>query len=80
MSNQGNGRSYGNNSQGNHWCTRGESAAPGGAYHYSNSNGSYYYQNSNGSTYYNSGNGYAKYTAPSGSSSGSKGSSYYYKY
>lgn len=36
--------SYGNNSQGNHWCSRGPSEASGGSYHYSNSNGSYYYQ------------------------------------
>jgi hypothetical protein len=56
--------SYGHNSQGNHWCTRGESTASGGAYHYSNTNGSYYYQNSNGSTYYNSGKGQAVYTPP----------------
>ncbi|GJJ76417.1 hypothetical protein EMPS_08776 [Entomortierella parvispora] len=65
-----NAHSYGNNSQGNHWCTRGSSTAPGGAYHYSNSDGSYYYQNSNGSTYYNSGNGYSRYTPPAGNGGG----------
>ena len=59
-------QSHGHNSAGNHYCTRGDSAASGGAYHYSNTNGSYYYQNSNGSTYYNSGNGHSVYTPPSG--------------
>ncbi|KAK3807961.1 MAG: hypothetical protein JOS17DRAFT_822577 [Linnemannia elongata] len=61
--------STGNNSQGNHYCNRGESTASGGSYHYSNANGSYYYQNSNGSTYYSNPNtGYSKYTPPSGNS------------
>jgi hypothetical protein len=48
------GSQYGNgtNSAGNHYCTRGESTAQGGAYHYSNANGSYYYQNANSSNYY----------------------------
>ena len=61
----GGGQSHGHNSQGNHYCTRGDSTASGGAYHYSNNNGSYYYQNSNGSTYYNNGQGQANYTPPS---------------
>ncbi|KAG0209996.1 hypothetical protein BGX28_009775 [Mortierella sp. GBA30] len=62
-------RYSGNNSQGNHYCNRGDSAAPGGSYHYSNNNGSYYYQNSNGSTYYNNPNtGYVKYTPPQSNS------------
>ena len=61
---QGDTGSYGVNSQGNHYCTRGDSEASGGAYHYSNTDGSYYYQNSNGSTYYNSGTGHSTYTAP----------------
>ena len=60
----GGARDSGTNSQGNHYCTRGDSTASGGAYHYSNTNGSYYYQNNNGSTYYNDGAGSAKYTAP----------------
>ncbi|KAF9999051.1 hypothetical protein BGZ79_007326 [Entomortierella chlamydospora] len=61
----------GTNSQGNHYCNRGESTAPGGSYHYSNTNGSYYYQNSNGSTYYSNPNtGYKSYT-PSSSNSNS---------
>ncbi|KAI8851257.1 calcium-activated chloride channel-domain-containing protein [Chytridium lagenaria] len=55
----------GTNSQGNHFCARGEGSASGGSYHYSNSNGSYYYQNSNGSTYYKSAGGEATYTRPS---------------
>ena len=38
LSNSG---SNGHNSQGNHYCTRGESTASGGAYHYSNTNGSF---------------------------------------
>ena len=46
------GSQHGTNSAGNHYCTRGESSASGGAYHYSNTNGSYYYQNASGSTYY----------------------------
>ncbi|KAF9175283.1 hypothetical protein BGX20_006970 [Mortierella sp. AD010] len=63
------------NSQGNHYCNRGESTAPGGSYHYSNTNGSYYYQNSNGSTYYcNPNTGYKSYT-PSSSNSNSNGGS-----
>lgn len=62
----GNGEySYGTNSQGNHYCTRGPSAGQGGAYHYSNTSGSYYYQNQDESSYYNDSQGYAKYTAPS---------------
>jgi len=64
-----NTNTYGANSEGNHWCTRGSSTAPGGAYHYSNTNGSYYYQNPNGSTYDNSGTGYSSYTPPSGNGS-----------
>ena len=58
-------RTCGTNSQGNRWCTLGDSTASGGAYRYSNTNGSYYYQNPNGSTYYNDGNGSAIYTRPS---------------
>ncbi|KAI7823644.1 hypothetical protein BC939DRAFT_451570 [Gamsiella multidivaricata] len=70
-------RNSGTNSQGNHYCNRGESAAPGGSYHYSNTNGSYYYQNTSGSTYYNNPNtGYVKYTPPSQSSSNSGNSGY----
>ncbi|KAF9352912.1 hypothetical protein BGX26_009304 [Mortierella sp. AD094] len=66
----------GTNSQGNHYCNRGESTAPGGSYHYSNTNGSYYYQNSNGSTYYSNPNtGYKSYTPPGQSRSSSNGGS-----
>jgi len=61
------GHSSGTNSAGNHYCTRGDSKASGGAYHYSNSNGSYYYQNTNGSTYYsNPSTGFSKYTSSTG--------------
>ncbi|KAF9087233.1 hypothetical protein BGX23_008283 [Mortierella sp. AD031] len=77
-SNNNNVQYSGHNSQGNHYCNRGDSAAPGGSYHYSNTNGSYYYQNSNGSTYYNNPNtGYAKYTPPSGNSGNSGNSGGY---
>ncbi|KAG0306682.1 hypothetical protein BGZ97_000653 [Linnemannia gamsii] len=75
--------SSGHNSQGNHYCNRGDSTASGGSYHYSNTNGSYYYQNSNGSTYYSNPNtGYSKYTPPSGNSNnyGSGNSGYGRKY
>ena len=65
QSSSSSGGSYGHNSQGNHYCTRGDSTASGGAYHYSNTDGSYYYQNNNGSTYYNNGAGNAVYTPPS---------------
>ncbi|KIZ06483.1 hypothetical protein MNEG_1464 [Monoraphidium neglectum] len=57
--------SEGVNSQGNYYQHRGEGAAPGGSYYYSNNNGSYYYQNPNGSTYHGLGEGRGGvYTAP----------------
>ncbi|KAF9116093.1 hypothetical protein BGX27_004891 [Mortierella sp. AM989] len=75
-------RNSGTNGQGNHYCNRGDSTAPGGSYHYSNNNGSYYYQNSNGSTYYNNpSTGYVKYTPsnqPSYNSNSNSGQGGYY--
>ncbi|KAK9670741.1 hypothetical protein K7432_017542 [Basidiobolus ranarum] len=77
MSGRNNQYYSGTNSQGHHYCHRGDSTAPGGNYHYSNSDGSYYYQNANGSTYYASPNtGTAWYSPPSGGSSGSSDKSY----
>ncbi|KZP22534.1 hypothetical protein FIBSPDRAFT_786901 [Athelia psychrophila] len=62
----------GSNDQGNHYCTREDSAGNSG-YHYSNNDGSYYYSNTDGSNYYNSGSGYAQYTSPSGQQNKSYG-------
>lgn len=46
-------KSWGTNSQGNHYCSRdyGINVANPNSYHYSNRDGSYYYSNPNGSTY-----------------------------
>ncbi|UJR32216.1 hypothetical protein I4U23_019681 [Adineta vaga] len=52
------------NQYGNRYDYRGEGAARGGSYHYSNNDGSYYYQNSDGSTYYSSPEGCGTYTLP----------------
>ncbi|ORY08098.1 hypothetical protein K493DRAFT_180166, partial [Basidiobolus meristosporus CBS 931.73] len=71
MSGRNNQYYSGTNSQGNHYCHRGESTAPGGNYHYSNTDGSYYYQNSNGSTYYGNPNTGEAHYSPSGNNSDS---------
>ncbi|CAF1433208.1 unnamed protein product [Rotaria magnacalcarata] len=54
----------GTNQNGNQYDHRGDGAARGGTYHYSNRDGSYYYQNKDGSTYYSSPQGYGNYTRP----------------
>ncbi|KAJ3170507.1 hypothetical protein HDU87_008742 [Geranomyces variabilis] len=61
-------KSSGENSQGNHYCSRdyGSGAANQNSYHYSNKDDSYYYSNPNGSTYHESSSGKATYTAPNG--------------
>ncbi|KAJ6142497.1 Magnesium transporter MRS2/LPE10 [Penicillium samsonianum] len=77
--NYGNEYSYkssGENSQGNHYCSRdyGSGASNSNSYHYSNQDGSYYYSNSDGSKYYNSGKGDAVYTPPSAPANSSQNS------
>ncbi|UJR37909.1 hypothetical protein I4U23_030597 [Adineta vaga] len=66
MSSQQNSQNWqqGTNQYGNYYTHRGEGAAHGGNYHYSNQDGSYYYQNTNGSTFYQAPNGHRNYTAP----------------
>ncbi|KAJ5761764.1 uncharacterized protein N7511_005146 [Penicillium nucicola] len=77
--NYGNSYTYtnsGENSQGNHYCTRdfGPEAPNSNSYHYSNQDGSYYYSNPDGSTYYNDGEGGYTYTAPTEPSQSSQSS------
>ena len=66
MSSQKNSQYWqrGTNQYGNNYDHRGDGAAQGGTYHYSNTDGSYYYQNTNGSTFYQSAQGGQYYTTP----------------